>query len=61
MKKLLLIFGIFFALLENAQALDEKEKAMFDRLISFTGTYEEDLHRFKQKPLIDNLMLTLIM
>ena len=53
MKKLLLMLGIFFALLKNAQAIDEKEKEMFDRLINFTGTYEEDLHRFKQKPLVD--------
>ena len=53
MKKLLLTFAVFFALLENAQAIDEKEKEMFDRFINFTGTYEEDLHRFKQKPLVD--------
>lgn len=53
MKKLLLMLGIFFALLKNAQAIDEKEKEMFDRFINFTGTYEEDLHRFKQKPLVD--------
>lgn len=53
MKTLLLTFAVFFALFENAQALDKKEKEMFDRFISFTGTYEEDLHRFKQKPLVD--------
>ena len=38
MKKLLLMLGIFFALLKNAQAIDEKEKEMFDRFINFTGT-----------------------
>ena len=48
MKKFLLMLGTLLALLENAQALDEKE--MFDRFMSLTGTYEEDLHRFKQKP-----------
>lgn len=53
MKKLLLVFAVFFALLKNAQATDEKDKEMFDRFINFTGTYEEDLHRFKQKPLVD--------
>ena len=55
MKKLFLIFGIFFALLKNVQALDkkEKEKEIIDQFISFTGTYEEDLHRFRQKPLVD--------
>ena len=53
MKNILLIFAIFFALIQNTQAADEKEKELFNRFIEFTGEFEEDLHRLKQKPLVD--------
>ena len=53
MKNILLIFAIFFALIQNTQAADEKEKELFNRFIEFTGNFEEDLHRLKQKPLVD--------
>lgn len=53
MKNILLIFAIFFALIQNTRAADEKEKELFNRFIEFTGEFEEDLHRLKQKPLVD--------
>lgn len=53
MKKLFFIFLVLPVFIQNAFAIDEKEKELFDRVINFTGNYEEDLHRFKQKALVD--------
>lgn len=52
MKKLLLILSLCLVFCPNVRA-EENNDELFERVLSFTGDFEEDLHRFKQKPLVD--------
>lgn len=53
MRKLFLILIIFLVSIPNIKAQEVDKKELFERVMNFTGNYEEDLHRFKQKPLVD--------
>ncbi len=53
MKKLSLVLAVFFALFENAQAADKKDKEILDQPADYTETCEEDLHLSKPKPFVD--------
>lgn len=52
MKKIFLIFAVCLFFVSNTWAKEDKNE-VFESILSFTGNFEEDLHRFKQKPLVD--------
>ena len=52
MNRLFFILCLLLVLGSNTRA-EEHNEELFERFLSVTGTYEENLHRFKQKPLVD--------
>lgn len=53
MKNLFLIFGIFFALTQNVKANNETDQELIKNFFDFTGEYEENIQRLRQKLLTD--------